>query len=252
MTACDPKRTLPQLICVEVLYRKEPRPNWRSANILITKLTTELARQLRLRYGTEIPVSGNTAMQQTKLLIAALFLISPFAVNATLINYDSGLDEWSVTDWVCGECSTSGLGPFAPSTFTGYTSTNGVAMLLNSNQGWWIGDVSISTASSYWADLSRTLTVTGATWGGTVTWYSNVGGGSNFYAAYFELFPSIFDATGLGIGDPIDGVFSWGGRLFEPTLYYTPNSVPVPEPGTFALFGIGLLGIGLARRRKKA
>jgi hypothetical protein len=31
----------------------------------------------------------------------------------------------------------------------------------------------------------------------------------------------------------------------------TPSSpVPVPEPGTLALFGIGLLGLGLARRRK--
>jgi hypothetical protein len=30
------------------------------------------------------------------------------------------------------------------------------------------------------------------------------------------------------------------------------NTVSVPEPGTLALFGIGLLGMGLSRRRKKA
>jgi hypothetical protein len=27
-------------------------------------------------------------------------------------------------------------------------------------------------------------------------------------------------------------------------------STPVPEPGTLALFGLGLLGMGLARRKK--
>ncbi len=32
----------------------------------------------------------------------------------------------------------------------------------------------------------------------------------------------------------------------------TSTSVAVPEPGTFILFGIGLAGMGLARRRKKA
>lgn len=33
---------------------------------------------------------------------------------------------------------------------------------------------------------------------------------------------------------------------------WTVNVSSVPEPGTLALFGIGLLGMGLSRRRKKA
>jgi hypothetical protein len=35
-------------------------------------------------------------------------------------------------------------------------------------------------------------------------------------------------------------------------VYATAEEVSVPEPGTLALFGLGLLGMGLARRRKKA
>jgi hypothetical protein len=33
---------------------------------------------------------------------------------------------------------------------------------------------------------------------------------------------------------------------------YVSKGRPVPEPGTLALLGIGMAGMGLARRRKKA
>lgn len=44
-------------------------------------------------------------------------------------------------------------------------------------------------------------------------------------------------------------VTSSGGQRFERWTFGEVTSVP--EPGTLALFGIGLLGIGAARRRKK-
>jgi hypothetical protein len=45
-------------------------------------------------------------------------------------------------------------------------------------------------------------------------------------------------------------VFGRGGGLSHVQLYAREPAANVPEPGTLALFGVGLLGASLARRRK--
>ena len=67
-------------------------------------------------------------------------------------------------------------------------------------------------------------------------------------------FPGPYLPTGPGGGLPLSGwgggdIFARGGE-YDISFSSVVNSPSVPEPGTLALLGIGLVGMGLARRRK--
>jgi len=95
--------------------------------------------------------------------------------------------------------------------------------------------------------------------------------GEDFQETPIRVFIDLFYADGTEllnlVGNPLDGIFGFENRFFfdsslptsltavrfyaEPDFYIALDNVriSVPEPSTLALFGLGLLGLGFARRK---
>jgi hypothetical protein len=54
----------------------------------------------------------------------------------------------------------------------------------------------------------------------------------------------------LTVSDPLSGLWTSSKGLSHASIYYKGTPSKVPEPSIIALFALGLLGLGFARRRK--
>ena len=223
-------------------------------------------------------------MRKTRLVLAALLGISSFAAHADLIVIVDG-DSNYFAPGVSGVCITpcpavdsQGYG----SGIFGRTDTLAVTDLLFSGIGAhnsltlsfdlaiidsWDGSTTVGglvppdffnlvmDGSTLFSETFDNFVLTDGTASSTLTpilWGSNLGFGSwndSLYNLSFTVDHMASDlslqmfASGTGFQGGLDESWAWDNLRIEINT--------VPEPGTLALFGIGLLGMGAARRRKK-
>jgi hypothetical protein len=82
--------------------------------------------------------------------------------------------------------------------------------------------------------------------------------GSVFFQGVYDILEASSDATGIwsieGFGTDYDGYFCGGdctatGRWVSEGGAAPVRPVPAPEPGTLALFGLGVFGLGMIQRK---
>ncbi len=95
-----------------------------------------------------------------------------------------------------------------------------------------------------------TLEVTGVDWGDSASGSWSVTGITG--DAFLLILKSANEYFAFLVPSSVtDGDFTTAGRgISHISLYTTEGGTTVPEPGSLAILGAGLLGLGLARRRK--
>lgn len=206
-------------------------------------------------------------MKQLKLLTAAILLIMPLAANADLItngNFDSDLSGWDqagdiATTWDAGTAHLGHPGTLGTSllfqVFDIQAGTSAVS--ISFDYQWQVTAPAIEDffvvrfdyVGSLFAEELVYQGSTAAVFGSTVSFSKEVklpdlGGLDDL------LQPDVPLLSGFIAFILHENNSSNGTRIQLDNI--AVRAVSVPEPGTLALLGLGLAGIGMTRRKKKS
>lgn len=204
-------------------------------------------------------------MRQIRLIIAAILVISPFAANATVIQFEGIAPPGFETTWLNAGISTyteagfdittndTSQAFFESGTYggNGLSGASGDALFfqnsttlftLDESGGGLFGLTSLDAGGLF--SGSGTVQVTGyLSGGGTVQSILNL---VNVSGTAGVLPTFTFGAAWNNL-TAFDLLRTNGNFIAFDNITLTTT---VPEPGTLALLGLGLFGMGLARRRK--
>jgi hypothetical protein len=195
-----------------------------------------------------------------KKLLPLLFLFAGFQANAALIQfqYDDTILYSTITGLVAGQSATITVG-----------LDNGVAGDVS--QTWTAGDLTsvtfdfnngglVSTFNSPWggaidSNLGNFTTNGSGVLTGVMASWSNYSSGTDWSSAGLAVTPESWWLNGWNEvfrADSMLGVVALTNVSDMKSAANWSKVAAVPEPSIIALFGLGLVGIGFARRKRQS